>query len=122
MRANGTTGILFVSQCAAYYHMEVLFKIQLHCFMYACIYLFILPNKIQFPPIKVISAYCVWRLLVLNSQWWVHINVKSSPLVTVGSLPRKQKGVFHFASKLILQGPCIRMKLHLSPIRGSIRF
>lgn len=89
--------------------------------MHVFIYLFC-PIKFSFPPIKVISAYCVWRLLVLNSQWWVHINVNSSPLVTVGSLPRKQKGVFPFASKLILQGPCVRMKLHLSPIRGSIRF
>lgn len=29
IRANGTIGILFVSHCAAYYHMEILFKIEL---------------------------------------------------------------------------------------------
>lgn len=63
IRTNGTIAILFVSDCAAYYHMEMLFKIQLHC----CLFIFAKSNSAS--TIKVISAHCAWRLLVLNSRW-----------------------------------------------------
>lgn len=118
IRANGTIGILFVSHCAAYYLMEILLKIQHHLFLYAK------SNSVS--TIKVISAYCVWRLLVPNSQWLVHANVFLShevpkplfiplPLVTMVPLTRQHKGAFLMYSKLTFQGPCAEMKCCLIP-------
>lgn len=48
--------------------MEILFKIELHFFFF-----FAKSNSVS--TIKVISVYCVWWLLVLDSQWLVQANV-----------------------------------------------
>lgn len=118
IRANGTIGILFVSHCAAYYLMEILLKIQHHLFLYAK------SNSVS--TIKVISACCVWRLLVPNSQWLVHANVFLShevpkplfiplPLVTMVPPDSLAQGCFSHLFKIDLSRSLCRDEMLFNP-------